>query len=105
MAAYKCKIINNSSHDLIIKIAGANAQFNLNLRQGQSYITPNSQFLLEGERIVIGWDDFDETIVCYGLVTINKKKKITLRDDVVAAKASLHQITGSSIEEEDDPGL
>lgn len=101
MAAFKCKIINASTHDLIIKIVGANAQFNLHLAQNTSFITPQAQFLNEGERLVIGWDDFDENIVSSGKITIDKKKKITLKDGGVFGFAP----GPVSVEEEDDPTL
>lgn len=101
MAAFKCKIINDSTHDLVIKLVGANAQFNLHLAKGTSFITPSAQFLNEGERVVIGWDDFDEDIVAFGKVTIDKKKKITLKDGGV----SYAFVTSPSVEAEDDPTL
>jgi hypothetical protein len=83
MAAFKCKIENNSTHDLIIKIVGAGIEFNVHLNKGDSLITPPGQFLVEGERVAVGWDDFDETIVAFGKVVIDKKKRIKFNDGSV----------------------
>lgn len=101
MAAFKCKIENNSTHDLIIKVVGANAQFNLHLNKGDSFITPPGQFLNEGERLVIGWDDFDENIIAFGQVTIDKKKRITLKDGSVVG----HFGASATVQAVDDPNL
>ena len=99
MAAFKCKIVNSSTHDLIIKIVGAGNQLNLHLNQGDHFITPPGQFLVEGQRIAIGWDDFTEDIVASGPVTIDKKKVITLKDGAVTKAAT------DTVSEADDSTL
>lgn len=98
MAAFKCKIENRSSHDLIVKIIGAGNQFNAHLNQGDSIITPPGQFLVEGERIAVGWDDFDENIIAFGPVTIDRRKRITLKDGGLTSVAP-------TVESEDDDSL
>ena len=80
---FKCKIVNDTGADIRVRVASFHGTFQVDLKKGQSYMLRPSEYFQRGEKAVVAFDDFKETVVSTSKIEVKGRTLITLTTDKV----------------------
>jgi len=81
---FKCRLINNTGSEVKVVVTGYDHTTYIPqvIKNGDQF---DNQFYA-GDRVIVAYDDFQETVICTKEVMIDKKLKITLKKGTLTAE-------------------
>jgi hypothetical protein len=86
---HKCRFQNTSNQSIIIKLVGARNQFNAQLAPAEIVTAQGATAIVEGNRVVIAWDESTDAILDQRKILINQDTQFELQANGLFAIGAL----------------